>query len=107
MSHGSVPADNSVVINKQLYTCSAATQSLLPGTARRLNPFPESLACWRAPKLPVVPGPQQQAVFSVVFSVAPDLSVCPCTQHCWLSLSSRPELFAQLGWVAELILPSL
>lgn len=72
MSHGSVPADNGAVINKQLYTCSAATQSLLPGRAWGLNPFPESLACWRAPKLPVGPGPQQEAVFEVVVVVAPD-----------------------------------
>lgn len=75
MSHGAVPADNSTVINKQLGTCSAATQSLLPGRAWRLNPFPESLACWRAPKPPAVPGPQQEAVFEVVFLVAPDLLV--------------------------------
>lgn len=70
MSHGSVPADNSAVINKQLYTCSAATQSLLPGRAWGLNPFPESLAFWRAPKLPVVPGPQQEAVLEGVVLVS-------------------------------------
>lgn len=84
MSHGTVPADNSTVINKQLYTCSGATQSLLPGRAGRLNPFPESLACWRALKLPVVPAPQQQAVFEVFFWC---LQVSwwassSCTQHC-------------------------
>lgn len=101
MSHGTVPADNSTVINKQLYTCSGATQSLLPGRAGRLNPFPESLACWRAPKLPVVPGPWQQAVFEVFFGVSRSLggprALVPSTVPCWLSLSSRPKLFAQLG----------
>lgn len=101
MSHGTVPADNSTVINKQLYTCSGATQSLLPGRAGRLNPFPESLACWRAPKLPVVLGPRRQAVFEVVFLVSPGLlvglellypalfhvdSCCPQGQNCLLSL---------------------
>lgn len=40
MSHVTVPADNSVVINKQLYTCFRAIQTLLPVGGWRLHPFP-------------------------------------------------------------------